>query len=278
MYKTSDIERFLRLTSEEPVKRRDIIYAKEHRWSSDARRELVNVRPTIVDHLIERGVIEETSDGCKLTTYGSSLQELLKEKHKEGASNIELIPVRTDSEKISYGVRYRVGSKYTTDIPGKEPVKKTEIKSVEKRGARIQTAESSEETGMEKIVKIAQDLKAADLIKGFKETEGSLVLKTKISFHRTKEELRRLDRIVAGFRSTEPKMMVSGGDEFEKRYRIEGSPITIVSSKKMSSGIILKTRRGFGSYENLKISIDPTQYEESSKEMIKCILERLKVH
>lgn len=278
MYKTSDIERFLRLTSDKPVKRSDMMQVREHRYASDARRELLSVRPGIIDILEERGIIVETSEGCKLTPYGSSLQELLKEKHAKGFSGIELVPVMLKG-KISYGVRSKLYGEYETEIPEKECTQKAETKSVkQEKEARVQNTKSSEETGMEKIVKVAQDLKAADLIKNFKETKGSLVLNTKIPFHRTNEELRRLDRIVAGFRSTEPRMMVPEGNEFEKTYRIEGSPITIVSSKKMSSGITLKTKRGFGSYENLKISIDPIQYEESSKEMIRYLLERLKVH
>ena len=260
VYKTSDIVKLLTEMKNKPFGIKDIVYAKEHRTNSDARPELSKMSTSLFYTLEDSEIISSN----RLTPYGSYLLDSFEGARDEyGFKNVEIVP-KIKQGKSTYELRInpktkKVGSQPQTIIEKKVKTQPKEI--------------SKEERIDEELVKLAEELKSNDYIKSFKADENELgffVLRTKIPFHRTIQELGNLKGIATKL-GTE---IISSGEEFERKYHLKNSPITIVSKKRVKRD--LRTVKGLGSYEPLRISIEPADYNESAGNMIKTLLKELK--
>jgi hypothetical protein len=184
MYKTSDIVQALKISRDKPFKVEDVTYAKEHRYSSDSRRELLNMQPTMITILKERNLLRETAAGCELTPLGTEILEKYEKGREEyGSKNVEIVPTMMEN-----GISFKV--KVT---PKTEPKIKTEDVLATPRASLTIEEFSIKKHILDHVSK--KGYSDGKIIRSAKAEDKVLRLKSGIPYNRTTEESRILEEI-----------------------------------------------------------------------------------
>ena len=264
-YKTSEIYKILKIVRDEPpFKREDIAYVREHRYSSNAREELLGIPMNLLLTLQDRGILIEGSSGYKLSEWSSSfLKEFEEERKKFGIGNVEIIHAM-EGDKITYKIKVNPKAKLNL---------KTEIQPSK------YLPELPEEYTHRKdhMIDFLSKIKGKDYpIKSIEEAEG-FVIKTRIDYHRTKEERSLLDEIAKGLKmSIETKNEILYGKIGTRNELLNHRTYIFTDESKQTEVVLTSIKRdkgGFQSLRPLKVKINLNQPTEPAEKLINSLIE-----
>jgi len=262
VYKTSDIYKILKTATSMDkssfFKMGDVVCAKERRSTHPLRQELLKISPNLLRILEERDLLKEHSVGYGLTERGYSiLKEFEEARKKYGRNNVELIPAMIEG-KTTYKVR--VNPKVKIEIKTKP------LQIVQK--FPLVAPEPSEKIKYEQrkkhMLNFLSEPTVLVSLENVKIKEGYLTIKTKVDYHRTREERDRLDKIAEKLGMG----IITKDESWYRNYVFvneQKQPVVSIISR--------KDKKGFKSYKPLEVEVDLTQPTESAEKLVSSLIE-----
>jgi hypothetical protein len=263
-HKTSEIYKILKIVRDEsPFKREDIAYGREHRYSSNARKELLGIPMNLLLTLQDRGILIEGSSGYKLSEWSSSfLKEFEKERKKFGRGNVEIIHAM-EGDKITYIIKVN-------------PKAKLKLKTEIQPSKYLPELPEEYTQRKEHMINFLSRIKGKDYpIKSIEEKTEGLVIKTRIGYHRTNEERSLLNEIGSNLKmkiETKNEIIYDKAQDELLNYR----NYIFTDENKQTEVVLTSIKRdkgGFQSLRPLEVKINLNQPTEPAEKLIKNLIE-----